>query len=84
MSQMISVQVRFPSEELERIDSYVKKGEYPSRAEFIRDAVRKAEMIKALKEMRDIMTEEDMTVDELISGGKEVRKKLYKEMFGAK
>lgn len=82
MSQMVSVQVRFPSEELKRIDSYVEKGEYPSRAEFIRDSVRKAEMIRSLNELRKIIKKEGITVEELIEGGKKEREKLYKEMFG--
>lgn len=81
MSQMVSVQVRFPLEELTRIDSYVKNGEFPSRAEFIRDAVRKTEMIRSLREMEKICEEEGVTAKELIKQGKEIRKELYKEMF---
>ena len=82
MSQMISVQVRFPPEELKRIDTLVESGEYPSRSEFIRDAVRKVEMIRSLKELRKIIEEEGVTERELREGGKEERKKLFKEMFG--
>lgn len=84
MSQMESVQVRFPSEELKRIDQYVKRGEYPSRSEYIRDAVRKAEMINILRDLRELMKEEDLTEEELIESGKEIREKLYQEMFEAK
>lgn len=83
MSRMKSVQVRFPPEELERIDSLVDKGEYHSRSEFIRDAVRKTEMIRSLEEMSRICEEEEITAEELIESGKEVRKELYKEMFEA-
>jgi len=82
MSQMISVQVRFPSKELKRIDNYVKKGEYSSRSEFIRDAVRKAEMLRSLQILREIIKDEGLTEKELLEGGKEARKKLFKEMFG--
>lgn len=82
MTQMISVQIRFPPEELKRIDKYVKRGEYSSRAEFIRDAVRKAEMLISLQKLREIIKDEDLTEKELLEGGKEVRKKLFKEMFG--
>lgn len=84
MSQMESVQIRFPSEELKRIDQYVKRGEYPSRSEYIRDAVRKAEMINILRDLRGLMKEEDLTEEELIESGKEIREKLYHEMFEAK
>lgn len=84
MSRMKSVQVRFPPEELERIDALVEKGEYHSRSEFIRDAVRKAEMIRSLEEMSRICEREDITAEELIESGKEVREELYKEIFGAK
>ena len=84
MADMKSVQVRFPPEELKRIDELVKKGEYPSRSEFIRDAVRKAEMIRTLKELRGLMEDEDMTVEDLIESGKETREKIYEEMFEGK
>lgn len=84
MSQMESVQVRFPPEELKRIDQYVERGEYPSRSEFIRDAVRKAEMINTLRDLREIMKEDDLTEEELLESGKEIREKLYQEMFEEK
>ena len=82
MSQMVSVQVRFPLKELKRIDSYVKRGDYSSRADFIRDAVRKAEMLQSIQKLREIVKDEGITEKELIEGGKEVRKKLCEEMFG--
>ena len=82
MTQMVSVQVRFPLKELERIDSYVEKGEFSSRAEFIRDAVRKAEMLHSLQKLREIIKDEELTEKELLDGSKEVKKKLFKEMFG--
>ena len=82
MSQMVSIQVRFPPEELRRIDSYIEDGDFPSRAEFIRDAVRKAEMIRSFSELRKIIKDEGLTEEELLEGGKEVRKRLFVEMFG--
>jgi len=82
MTQMESVQIRFPSEELKRIDSYVKRGEYHSRSEFIRDAVRKAEMIQALKDILKIMEKEGITEEDLHKGGKAIREKIFSEMFG--
>ncbi len=84
MSKMVSVQVRFPPKELERIDDLVAKGEYHSRSEFIRDAVRKAEMILSMERMSRICDEEGITAEELIKSGKEIREQLYKEMFEAK
>ena len=81
---MKSVQVRFPPEELKRIDELVEKGEYPSRSEFIRDAVRKAEMIRTLKDLRELMEDEEITPEDLIEGGKETRKEIYEEMFEGK
>ena len=81
---MKSVQVRFPPEELKRIDELVEKGEYPSRSEFIRDAVRKAEMIRTLKDLRELMEDEEITLEDLIENGKETRKEIYEEMFEGK
>ncbi len=81
MTKMKSVQVRFPPEELERIDSLVEKGNYHSRSDFIRDAVRKAEMIESLEKMSRLCEEEDITAKELIESGKKIRGELYEEMF---
>lgn len=83
MSQMVSIQVRFPQKQIKRIDSLVKKGEFHSRSEFIRDAVRKAEMIKSLEKMSQICEEEGVTAKELVESGKDIREQLYKEMFEA-
>lgn len=38
---MHPVQVRFSTEQIEKIDSFVKRGIYPNRSEAVRDAVRK-------------------------------------------
>lgn len=82
MAQMVSVQIRFPQEELKRIDTYVTKGEYPSRSEYIRDAVRKAEMLDAFQRLSRIMNEEGISEKDLLEGGKKIREKLFQEMFG--
>ena len=84
MADMKSVQVRFSPEQLKRIDEFVEKGEYPSRSEFIRDAVRKAEMIRTLKDLRELMEDEEITPEDLIESGKETLKEIYKEMFEGK
>ncbi|MGA1793919.1 MAG: ribbon-helix-helix domain-containing protein [Thermoplasmatota archaeon] len=82
MTKMVSVQIRFPADELRRIDSYVEKGEYSSRSDFIRDAVRKMEMIRAMERMRRILDESNITFEDLLEGGNEIRSSLLKEMFG--
>ncbi|MBS1263813.1 MAG: putative nickel-responsive regulator [Methanonatronarchaeales archaeon] len=82
MAKMRSVQVRFPEEELRRIDRYVERGEYPSRSEFIRDAVRKAEAIRSIGTMRRLVEDEGLTEQELVEGGMEVREELFRELVG--
>ncbi len=84
MTQMVSVQIRFPPEELKRIDAYVARGDFHSRAEFIRDAVRKAELIMALNDLRKILEEEGLTEADLLEGREDIRQKVYMEMFGGK
>lgn len=81
MGRMETVQIRFPKKELEKIDKYVEKGEYPSRSEFIRDAVRKTELIRTLREMREITEEEDIKLEELIENSTQKREKLFEKMF---
>ena len=82
MTQMVSIQIRFPSEAIKRIDHYVEEGEFHSRSEFIRSAVRKTEMIRSLSEIRKIIGDEGITEEELIESGKKIRKQLFEEMFG--
>jgi Arc/MetJ-type ribon-helix-helix transcriptional regulator len=82
MTRMVSVQIRFPGEELRRIDGYVESGEYHSRSEFIRDAVRKTETIRAINMLRRIINEKGISEEELLKGGAEVREQLFREMFG--
>lgn len=82
MVKMKSVQVRFPEEELRRIDRYVERGEYPSRSEFIRDAVRKAEALHSIETMRRLVEDAGLTEQEIVEGGMEVREELFDEFFG--
>lgn len=49
---MEKVQVRFPREELKRIDEEVREGKYPSKSEAIRDKVRKSYLLEAIIHMR--------------------------------
>jgi Arc/MetJ-type ribon-helix-helix transcriptional regulator len=79
---MVSVQIRFPPDELKRIDRYVASGEYSSRSDFVRDAVRRMEMIKALQRMNEIMQKSGITFDDLLGGSDDIRISLFKEMFG--
>jgi Arc/MetJ-type ribon-helix-helix transcriptional regulator len=82
MGKMISIQIRFPPDELKRIDGYVALGEYSSRSDFVRDAVRRMEMIRALEKMNEIMQKSGVTFDDLLSGSGDIRASLFKEMFG--
>ncbi len=82
MARMVSVQIRLPSNEVNRIDSYVEGGEFSSRSDFIRDAVRKAEMLKSLMEINDILGKAGITFEDLHEGGGEISRSLFGEMFG--
>jgi Arc/MetJ-type ribon-helix-helix transcriptional regulator len=82
MARMESIQVRFPEEEIKRIDGYVERGLFHSRSDFIRDAVRKAELIRSLEEIRAILEKENLSEKDLFEGGKEVREMLFEKMFG--
>ena len=50
---MEKVQVRFPSEDLKRIEQEVEAGKYPNRSEAIRDKVRKSYLLEAIVQMRE-------------------------------
>lgn len=78
---MESVQVRFPEEALERIDRRVEDGEYPSRSEYIRDAVRTVEALEALRELRSLLDDADVEAEDLLERGSQIRESLVDEMF---
>jgi Arc/MetJ-type ribon-helix-helix transcriptional regulator len=50
---MEKIQVRFPSEDLERIEDEVAAGKYPNRSEAIRDKVRKSYLLESIVQMRE-------------------------------
>ncbi len=81
MSRMISIQVRFPPEDIKRIDNMVENGEYNSRSEYVRDAVRKSEMIRSLSEIRSLINDKGISEEDLVKSGKAIRKNLVKDMF---
>lgn len=50
---MERVQVRFPSEDLKKIEKEVEEGKYPNKSEAIRDKVRKSYLLEAMIQMRE-------------------------------
>lgn len=50
---MERVQVRFPSEDLKKIEKEVEEGKYPNKSEAIRDKVRKSYLLEAIIQMRE-------------------------------
>ena len=82
MARMISIQVRFPEEELKRIDGHVENGEFSSRSDLIRDAVRKIETIRSMDRIAVILEAKGITFNDLLEGTSKIREDLFKEMFG--
>lgn len=73
------IQIRLPGKEVSEIDKRVKKGEYPSRSEAIREMVRRAELFEAMSAFMGLVKEEGISSKEI---DKSVREEAYKEMFG--
>ena len=73
------IQIRLPEKEVSEIDRRVKKGEYPSRSEAIREMVRRAELFEAMSAFMGLVKEEGISSKEI---DKSVREEAYKEMFG--
>ena len=67
MSAMEKVQIRLPSEDIERIEREVETGKYPNRSEAIRDKVRKSYFLEAIVEMREATdgTDRDAALERL-------------------
>ncbi len=62
---MDTVQIRLPTKEIEEIDMRVKRGEYPSRSEAIRDMIRRAELFDIMNSFMGLVAEEGITKDDL-------------------
>lgn len=74
---MEKVQVRFPQEDLKRINKEVKEGKYPSKSEAIRDKVRKSYLLEAIVHMRTAT--EDLDKEESLEKLEETRAKKYEK-----
>ena len=73
------IQIRLPEKEVSEIDRRVKKGEYPSRSEAIREMVRRAELFEAMSAFMGLVKEEGISSKEI---DKSAREEAYQEMFG--
>lgn len=74
---MEKVQVRFPREDLEKIEKEVKEGKYPNKSEAIRDKVRKSYILEAVVQMR--RATEGIDREEALEKLEEHRTEKYEE-----
>jgi Arc/MetJ-type ribon-helix-helix transcriptional regulator len=74
---MQTVQVRLTKEQLRLIDEKVKRGEYPSRSEAIRDYVRKAELLELVGRFYDILGKKPFSPEELERAREQVWREKY-------
>lgn len=77
---MQTVQVRLTEEQLRLIDEKVKRGEYPSRSEAIRDYIRKAELLELLSRFFEVTGQKPFTMEEL----EQTRAKVWQKKFAAR
>jgi Arc/MetJ-type ribon-helix-helix transcriptional regulator len=77
---MQTVQVRLTKEQLKLIDAKVKRGEYPSRSEAIRDYLRKAEFLELFSRFLEVTGQKPFTMKEL----EQTRAKVWHNKFAAR
>lgn len=79
---MVLTQVRLPKKMLSYIESFVKKGDYENKSDFIRDAVRKKvfeeqlrsvslgkDSVNEVRRIREILSKEPFDLNEINSFG---------------
>lgn len=76
---METIQIRLPEKEVKDIDRRVRKREYPSRSEAIRDMIRRAELFEVMSGFMNLVKEEGVGRKDISKEG--VRKEVYREMF---
>lgn len=69
--------MRFPSEDLRRIEKEVKEGKYPNKSEAIRDKVRKSYILEAIVYMREAT--ENLDEEEELEKLEKIRDRKYEE-----
>ncbi len=74
---MKTVQIRLTQEQLKLIDEKVRRGEYPSRSEAIRDYVRKAELLELVNRFFAAIREKPFKQEDL----ERVREKIWREKY---
>ncbi|HEY5596430.1 MAG TPA: ribbon-helix-helix domain-containing protein [Candidatus Bipolaricaulota bacterium] len=79
-----SVQVRLTEQQLKTIDQKVKKGDYPSRSEAIRDYVRRAELFELFNRFFAMMEEKPVSEQDLERVRQRVWDKKYAQRVKAK
>ncbi|MFW5946818.1 MAG: ribbon-helix-helix domain-containing protein [Candidatus Natronoplasma sp.] len=72
---MEKVQVRFPTEDLRKIEKEVEEGKYPNKSEAIRDKVRKSYILEAIVHMREAT--EGLDEEEELKKLEKTREKKY-------
>lgn len=77
---MEKVQVRFPEEDLRKIEREVEEGRYPNRSEAIRDKIRKSYLLEAIVHMREAT--EGMDREEALTELEATREAHYDEYTG--
>lgn len=77
---MQTVQVRLTEEQLKLIDEKVKRGEYPSRSEAIRDYIRKAEFLELFSRFVEVTSRKPFTLSEL----ERARAQVWQKKFAAR
>ncbi|MEF8836159.1 MAG: ribbon-helix-helix domain-containing protein [Candidatus Thermoplasmatota archaeon] len=74
---MEKVQVRFPPEDLRKIEKEVEEGKYPNKSEAIRDKVRKSYILEAIIYMKEAT--EGLDEEEELEKLEKTREKKYEE-----
>ena len=77
---METVQIRLTKEQLKIIDEKVKRGEYPSRSEAIRDYIRKAAFLELFNRFLDLTRKKPVTQKDL----ERIREEVWREESAAR
>lgn len=77
---MQTVQVRLTEEQLKLIDEKVRRGEYPSRSEAIRDYIRKVEFLELFSRFAEVTGRKPFTMSEL----EQARAQVWQKKFASR
>lgn len=73
-----TIQIRLPEGQLKRLDERIKKGEFKSRSEAVREYIQRMEFLSLVREFQKITEKGKVDKKSVLSNLERVRQEIYR------